>query len=67
MEKLINSLLYYLDPRIRQDNGMAIYEELKMEVIPFEANDVIVTSDTGETTYKDDSGIITLPFVPANP
>ena len=41
---------------------MAVYEELKMEVIPFEADDVIVTS---ETKYNDDSGIIHLPFVPA--
>ena len=45
---------------------MAVYEELKMEVIPFEANDVIVTSET-TTQYQDDPYVIHLPFVPAQP
>ena len=45
---------------------MAVYEELKMEIIAFEAGDVIVTS-TDPTEYQDDPSVITLPFVPFNP
>lgn len=44
---------------------MAVYEELRMEVVLFDAEDVIVTSNT--CTYEDDPGVIYLPFVPANP
>lgn len=41
---------------------METYEELKMNIIFFDAEDVIVTS-TGEG--NEDEGVIVLPFLPA--
>ena len=42
---------------------MKTYEELKIEVVEFEADDVIVTSGYDETTQ---STALEMPFVPAD-
>lgn len=41
---------------------METYEELKMNIIFFDAEDVIVTSTGSE---NEDEGVIVLPFLPA--
>ena len=41
---------------------MKTYEELKIEVIAFDNEDVIVTSPGGEETIS--NGVIEMPFVP---
>ena len=41
---------------------MKTYEELKMNIIFFDAEDVIVTSTGSE---NEDEGVIVLPFLPA--
>ena len=43
---------------------MKAYEELKIEVITFEAEDVIVTSPGGGEEETISTGVIELPFVP---
>ena len=40
--------------------AMETYEELKMNIIYFDAEDIIVTS-----TGNEDEGVIVLPFLPA--
>lgn len=45
---------------------MKTYEELKIEVIAFDNEDVIVTSPGGGEEETISNGVIEMPFVPAD-
>lgn len=55
-----NQLLFALSSSYSKIASMEIYEELKMNIIYFDAQDIVTASP-----YDEEEGVIVLPFMPA--